>query len=364
MTTKTETTKKTSIPLVIKKIKQLPVQLGCDPEFFFTKKGKVIGSEKILTKKDNAVHAPGIGKIICDGVQAEINCNSNVCRQILRSHLSTTFGALYRELEKHPDVKVHFGTTVKVTKRHLNSLSDKSKNFGCLPSRSAASGKEESITMDASTYLYRSAGGHIHLGTTVAVPARVFKKPDQLVNLLDIIVGNTCVLIDRDQGNIERRKVYGKAGEYRLPSYGLEYRTLSNFWLRSYPLMSLVMNLCRTAVSIQAQSNRLHDYAKMFFSEINIEEVRQAINTNDKVLALKNYKKMRDILLEIVPESNAGIYYSFPLNKTNIKVFEFFLKKGIDHFFKEDPLMHWKKRPELGFEEFLARTVRPQFLKS
>jgi hypothetical protein len=40
------------------------------------------------------------------------------------------------------------------------------------------------------------------------------------------------------------RKLYGAAGRYRQPSYGVEYRTLSNFWLASPELVELVYDIC------------------------------------------------------------------------------------------------------------------------
>ena len=38
----------------------------------------------------------------------------------------------------------------------------------------------------------------------------------------------------------KRRELYGKAGAYRVKPYGVEYRVLSNFWLKSPALMQWV----------------------------------------------------------------------------------------------------------------------------
>ena len=97
-------------------------------------------------------------------------------------------------------------TMVEVDKAELDSLSEASRRLGCGPSLNAHD-KTASINVDASTYLKRSAGGHIHLGGVHNYP---YYTPDHLATLMDIIVGNTCVMIDRDPNAAERRKVYGR----------------------------------------------------------------------------------------------------------------------------------------------------------
>ena len=47
------------------------------------------------------------------------------------------------------------------------------------------------------------------------------------------MIGLPAVLIDTDK---QRRKLYGKAGSMRHKDYGVEYRTVSNFWLSSQEL--------------------------------------------------------------------------------------------------------------------------------
>ena len=47
------------------------VTLGCDPEFFFSKNGAIVGSEKVLDKNGFVVN--GSSKFVIDGVQAELN---------------------------------------------------------------------------------------------------------------------------------------------------------------------------------------------------------------------------------------------------------------------------------------------------
>ena len=76
---------------------------------------------------------------------------------------------------------------------------------------------------------FRFAGGHIHMSFT-----NKEKMPNEfIIRLMDIYLGLPTLGIDK-QGI--RRKFYGQAGLFRPTKYpdattGVEYRTLSNFWI-------------------------------------------------------------------------------------------------------------------------------------
>ncbi len=334
-----------------KQIVSVPVTIGCDPEFFFTKNGVVIGSEKVLPK-GGLISPYGDGKIIVDGVQAELNPKSDTCRERLGRSLSLLFSDLMELTKKDKDLCVDLSQTVTVDADEFDSLCDSSKKLGCSASQNIYSGSVSEISEEAKKSLKRSAGGHIHLGSSGFVLRDILHNPDRLVPILDIILGNTAVLIDRAESNKERRKVYGRAGEYRLPKHGLEYRTLSNFWLRSFQLFSLVHGLARQAVYI---CNSGLD--KELLSLVNLKDVERAINENDFELAMKNFMKIKDFLMEITPESA-----HYPITPNNINKFMKFVENGSDFYFKEDPLEHWHLLYEggrgTGFNDWLRYTVK------
>lgn len=311
------------------------VMFGADPEFFFSKDGAVIGAEKVLPKE-------GIPGIIIDGVQAEFNIKPDTCRQRFSGSLRTCF--LQTELLLGKGVTADFSQTVTVTEKEMQSLSKEAQQFGCAPSKNAYQEAGLSI-QDASTYRYRSAGGHIHLGLQV-------QNPEHLVKLLDILLGNTCVLLDRDPGNVERRKVYGRAGEYRLPAHGLEYRTLSNFWLRDYKLTSFVLAMARFAVCVADSP----EASKAVIEAVSMKDIRNAINLNDYDLAMENFLHIRDVVTSIIPQAIAGedrLY--FPLQgKRRMNSFLFLAEQGIDLFFSKDVLANWSTSGSLakGWETF------------
>jgi hypothetical protein len=350
--------------------------LGCDPEFFFTKKGKVIGSElvipedglkvgQLVTIKDNRQ------KIIRDGVQAELNPYPNSCRDILASNirqLLTTINGEILTKDAKKELGISFNQLVRVSKPHMRKLSEKSRRFGCSPSKSIYGESIDIGSINTDVYLYRAAGGHIHLGINGAGKKdglyRALKTDvERTVYMLDIICGNTLVLVDRDKGNIERRKVYGRAGEYRTPEHGIEYRTPSNFWLQSKPLLSLTFGLARLVVDIMADTKH-EDYYKAFTEVVKPEEIQMAINTNNSFLAMKNFKAIVPLLKDVTNTLNIG---RNPLNKGNLDYFYFFVdmvaKKGLSFWFPEKPLDHWMTghsgKYYRGFNEFLLQEVGP-----
>jgi len=354
--------------------------MGCDPEFFFKSGDKIIEASKILPKDGLAVGSrmltqsssnPASPKFIIDGVQAELNPRPYACRANLGNELKECFRLLNTDVLQKQKVGISFEGMIELPKEDMDKLTEESKKFGCAPSKNMYTKKTSVITVDPSKYRFRSAGGHIHIsgdGSRGNMTELFHKKPGLTVRLLDLVVGNTCVLVDRDPYQVERRKVYGRAGEYRLPEYGIEYRTLSNFWLQSYQLMSLTFGLVRQAVSIAMDIYRYekdgrHTVPKSEHRElmrlVSKKEVEEAINSNDFDLAKRNFDRIKDYLVDIVGDDNSH----YPINKYTIKPFEFFVSKGMSHWFKKDPLDHWVNNPEghgHGWEAFCENVITPE----
>ncbi len=344
------------------------VMMGCDPEFFFFKEGKVCGAEKVIPK-DGLVYDCHISrtnvqetaKIIIDGVQAELNPKPYSCRAYLGDEIQLCFKKIYDKIKIDTSLSVEFLQVTEVREEELKSLSEQAKKFGCAPSSNLYSKSESKIEVNPEIYRFRSAGGHIHLGrdeNTNIKMINTLKQYERVVTMLDILLGNTCVLIDKNEWAKERRKVYGKAGEYRLPAHGIEYRTLSNFWLQSYQLMSFVMGMARFSINVVLNNMFENiDYETPILKETNIEDIINAINNNDFDLAYKNFKKIEDLIAE------AGVDYfnSYPLSTRSMKEFKHFITKDLSYWFPENPLKHWIEMPEgheHGWESFSRTSIR------
>lgn len=110
--------------------------------------------------------------------------------------------------------------------------------------------------------LMRSAGGHIHVETT--------RAPLEVVRNMDLFLGVPSVLMDNGE---MRKQLYGKAGAFRAKSYGVEYRTLSNFWIFEEALIRWAWRNTERAVNSNVDVMALQD------------KILEAINNNNKEVA-------------------------------------------------------------------------------
>jgi hypothetical protein len=136
--------------------------------------------------------------------------------------------------------------------------------FGCEPDWCAWTGNTNPKPVPPHPFL-RSAGGHIHVETQ--------EDKHQVVKGMDLFLGIPSVLMD--DGEL-RKQLYGKAGALRYKEYGVEYRTLSNFWIFKEELIKWVWR--NTARALENVSMDYTPYA---------DEIQQAINNSDRALAKK-----------------------------------------------------------------------------
>lgn len=137
----------------------------------------------------------------------------------------------------------------------------KAHQFGCEPDFNAWSGEVNPPPSPAHPYM-RSAGGHIHVETD--------QDPLAVVRAMDLFLGVPSVLMDMGE---ERKQMYGCAGAHRKKSYGVEYRTLSNFWIFEKRYIQWVWNATERAL------------ASLGTAEVYQQHILKAINLNDKKLA-------------------------------------------------------------------------------
>lgn len=141
--------------------------------------------------------------------------------------------------------------------------------FGCEPDFDAWT-KQINKKPQPPHPLMRSAGGHIHVETT--------QDPLDVIRKMDLFLGVPSVLMDNGE---MRKQLYGKAGAFRGKPYGVEYRTLSNFWIFNDDLIRWVWRNTERALS----------------STVNVEaeqeRILEAINNNNKQVAqdlIKQYE--------------------------------------------------------------------------
>lgn len=387
------------------KLKRVSPYLGMDPEAFLRgSDGKIITSDQVIPIDDANMKR----YLSRDGVQMEFHTSYFACRESGAAYLSTGMTYLKGLLAKTSST-VDWSQVLELTQEEFDSLDAASRKLGCEPSLNLYDA-DAKVGVDQETYRIRSAGGHIHFGVASQfdpslgfAQCRMDQWETRMVTLCDLIIGNTCVLLDRDPLNATRRQVYGRAGEYRLPKHGLEYRTLSNFWLISYPMMSLVFNLAKLVYSVlhsnvetlqgfdvpapnmkysgfdgwgaptfadedykvyQAAMVEWHkvkqpvyksldpgspNFEQELCSRMDLGSCRKAINENDFDLAFRNFLGLRSFIDEFLPAwdkehaSSSGI---FPLSPSTMDDFLFFIETvhqrgDLQGWFPDDPIPRW-----------------------
>lgn len=210
----------------------MTILVGCDPEVFLKEEGSIISSiGRIGHGKDDPMQVED-GALLEDNVLAEINItparNSDQFITRINKVLTQLMGVT------HSDIEIK--SSHSFTKEYLMSLPEAAMEFGCDIDFNAYTGKANPKPSPWTTL--RTAGGHVHVG---AEDIDLHK----LTKTMDLYLGIPSVLLDNDT---DRREMYGCAGSYRPKDYGIEYRVLSNFWLKSDELMQWVYDSTVKAV--------------------------------------------------------------------------------------------------------------------
>ena len=100
------------------------------------------------------------------------------------------------------------------------------------------------------------------------------KQRQQIIKSADLHLGVPAVIMEPDN---KRKELYGKAGAYRPKPYGVEYRTISNFYLKTRELISWAYNAAKESIEFLNNGNTIDKELGDF--------IRETINNNDKEAA-------------------------------------------------------------------------------
>ena len=208
---------------------------GADPEFVLTKNDNLISAIGILPAKNKALNFQG-NEFYYDNVLAEIALTPAKNRHELISNLRNVFQTFKDMLNP-----VKFETRAAQNYPDKQLQHPEAKIAGCNLEWNAYTLKYMMPPKDIiSNTPFRTAGGHIHLGLECDII--------NLIKMMDLFIGVPSIYLDTDETSRERRKIYGHAGSHRKTDYGVEYRTLGNFWLSSPRHVTLIYNLCEFVV--------------------------------------------------------------------------------------------------------------------
>lgn len=264
---------------------------GSDPEIFLAINGKIVNAIGLLPSKQQKI-SRGLSSVYYDNALAEFQIEpSNTAAEAIEN-IQKAMLLLQETLPNHE---------IKVQSAHWFQKSDvdneESRTVGCNSEYCAYTLEQVMPPHDViKNTSFRTAGGHIHLGEN-----DIFNDGDDIIStvrMLDLFLGIPSLLLDNDNTQKYRRRIYGHAGSHRLPDHGLEYRCLGNFWLQSPKLVEIVYDL--TDFTIKFVENEGH---RKYWSPPNDDDdtfdqtnlcfgydaklLRSCINSCDKRKALK-----------------------------------------------------------------------------
>ncbi len=261
---------------------KLAVSIGSDPELmlFDTQLGRIVSAIPVIKQgKDNPIDLGCGFRMYWDNVLMELAMPPVETGE----QFIANFSALLKRAQAHLGKRYRM-VALAAHDYHPDELKDPvALEIGCSPNFDVYT---ESMNRPApfSSGL-RTGSFHLHLGNKDYQSGEGkmldFTTRNNAVKLLDIILGCGSVLWDQDKSSHARRALYGKAGEFRPTSYGIEYRVLGPYVMRSPELMRLMFSLLDYAVELMREDNE-----QPVLDACQPALVKEAINEGDKELAM------------------------------------------------------------------------------
>jgi hypothetical protein len=200
----------------------MSITIGADPEFLLYQyreeeydeyedsysESEYIPCVGIVPGTKEEPHPLNDAGIFCheDNVAVELGIPACVTPGDFRDQLVLAKTLLYEQFLRDEGYELTYISSREFPARQLQS--DQAKAFGCEPDFDAyTNGKARSVPLEVTTGNTRFAGGHVHIGGQFNCPP------------------------------FARKLWYGRPGIFRPKPYGIEYRTPSNWWLRSEQYM-------------------------------------------------------------------------------------------------------------------------------
>lgn len=246
--------------------------IGTDPEFFPMQDGQITSvAGKLGCSKDQKLDLSDDVRLQEDNVLAEFDINPQKGFTAFNDNVQRGLDLVNKKLAEH-QMELAFGVSSHIyTEEQLKSFHESAFVFGCTPDFNAFTGLRNPSPTSANPGL-RTAGGHVHIGFSETLA--VDMKAQQCAGVLcDYYLSLVSVLLDTDT---RRKELYGKASCVRFKDYGIEYRSLSNFWVADEKLRKMVYEQVEKVVA-----NLNFEHLMELNSKLPIENLHQIINTND-----------------------------------------------------------------------------------
>ena len=246
------------------------VKIGTDPEFFIQDritKEVVSGEGLIGGTKDNPKKISEVGHAIQeDNIMAEFNIPPAIDENSFSKDIQFVIDYIADMLPYN--LEPYIVPSAFLDEKYLQT--EQAFMFGCDPDFNVWTRSQNESPNSATTL--RTCGGHIHIG--YENPS--MENSEIIIKAMDLFLGVPSILLDVDT---ERRKMYGNAGSFRFKDYGVEYRTLSNFWVATDDLRKWAFRNTLEAIDFINEGNKIEEE----WGELIVE----CINNQNKDLAYK-----------------------------------------------------------------------------
>jgi hypothetical protein len=223
--------------------------VGTDPEFFLRREGRLVSAIGVIngTKMNPMNLGDNVG-LSYDNVALEFS--TQVCKsghQFVHA-IKNAFRLVSRAI---PEM-FRIDTNTPAAYFPEEELANVEANqFGCDPDFNAWTLKMNRPPDRTNYEALRSCGGHVHVGQHKGYEFLLDPHGKIMtVMAMDIVLGISSIILDTSPMASERRKLYGKAGAHRPTDYGVEYRTISNFWLKHPCLVRLIHSFTKDALDL------------------------------------------------------------------------------------------------------------------
>lgn len=290
--------------------------IGCDPEFFLKerKSGKLISAIPFVTgTKECPMPLPKGGNIQRDNVAVEIATDPASSIDQFVANIKNTLSEAVKTLPK--DTEIVALPSACFDKEQL--VDPEAQRFGCDPDYNAWTMYENEKPC-AADETFRSCGAHIHVGTTGNDENKFLLDIEgkiATVKIMDCIHGIISTVLDSGKEAVDRRQLYGKPGAHRVKwEYGVEYRVLSNYWLKSPVTVMLMYSLTKDVLDIVREGK-----ADALIEAMGEHEVQNTIMSGDSQAAMK---MIENYVLPILSEESK-FYFNEALAKIKANDMDF-----------------------------------------
>lgn len=210
------------------------IKVGCDPEVFVKQNGVFVSAHNLIPGDKKNPFKVNKGAVQVDGMALEFNIDPASSEDEFCINVEEVFHTLKLMV---PDYEIATVPVADFDVEYMKQQPQEALELGCDPDFNGWTGYANN--KPDGDRPFRTASGHVHIGWTEGedIHGNHFDACCHVAKQMDFFLGLPSIAYDDD---VRRREMYGKGACFRPKSYGVEYRTLSNAWLKSPHLMRWV----------------------------------------------------------------------------------------------------------------------------